>query len=38
MILKWAYFAYCIKNDREIFAIGGRGDLNAKNFFSFVRS
>ena len=38
MLLKRAYFAYCVKDDKDVFAIGGRGDLNAKNYFSFIRS
>jgi hypothetical protein len=38
MLLKRAYFAYTIKEDREIYVIGGRGDLNAQNYYHFIRS
>lgn len=38
MILKRAYFAHCVKDDKDVYVIGGRGDLNAKNYFNFIRS
>lgn len=38
MLLKRAYFANVIKEDREIFVVGGRGDLNAPNYYHFIRS
>ena len=38
MLLKRAYFAYAVKEDREIYVIGGRGDLNAQNYYHFIRS
>jgi hypothetical protein len=33
MLMKRAYFAYSIKDDKEVYVIGGRGDLNAPNLF-----
>jgi|LauGreDrversion4_2_1035121.scaffolds.fasta_scaffold74316_4 hypothetical protein len=38
MNLKRAYFANCIKDDKEIYAIGGRGDLNATSYYNFIKS
>ena len=38
MNLKRAYFAYCVKDDKWIYIIGGRGDLGASSYFSFVQS
>jgi len=38
MQLRRAYFAYSIKDDREIYVVGGRGDLNAQNYYHFIRS
>jgi hypothetical protein len=30
MVLKRAYFAHAVKDERDIYVVGGRGDLNAK--------
>jgi hypothetical protein len=38
MNLKRAYFAYCVKEDRAFYVIGGRGDLNATSYYNFVKS
>lgn len=38
MLLRRAYFAYSLKDDKEIYVVGGRGDLNAQNYYHFIRS
>ena len=38
MNLKRAYFAYCVKDDKEVYVIGGRGDLNASSCYNFINS
>jgi hypothetical protein len=38
MLLKRAYFAYSIKEDKDIYVVGGRGDLSAHNYYHFIRS
>lgn len=38
MVLKRAYFAYSILKDKDIYVVGGRGDINASNYYHFVRS
>ena len=38
MFLKRAYFAHCIKQDKFAYIIGGRGDLNAKSYYNFIKS
>ena len=36
--LKRAYYAHCVKEDRLIYIIGGRGDTNATSQHQFVKS
>ena len=38
MHLKRAYYAHCIKDDKQIYIIGGRGDTNATSQHQFVKS
>ena len=38
MHLKRAYYAHCVKDDRFIYIIGGRGDTNATSQHQFVKS
>jgi N-acetylneuraminic acid mutarotase len=38
MLLKRAYFAFAVKEDKEIYVVGGRGDLQAQNYYHFIRS
>lgn len=38
MLLKRAYFAYSVKEDKDVYVVGGRGDLNSQNYYHFIRS
>ena len=38
MHLKRAYYAHCVKEDKLIYIIGGRGDTNAISQHQFVKS
>jgi hypothetical protein len=38
MILKRAYYAHCLKQDKFIYIIGGRGDSQGTSFYQFVKS
>ena len=38
MNLKRAFSANCIKDDKEIYAIEGRGDLIATSYYNFIKS
>ena len=38
MNLKRSYYAHCVKEDRLIYIIGGRGDTNATSQHQFVKS